>query len=168
MIPWLRPIFLQNRHHLFRLSHIMTHSKLRRSFEFAFCLATCSFIPLTTGCADSGPEVATVSGTVFQNGKPVPGASITFFPDAGRPSYGVSDASGRYVLEYSQEKSGAVIGSHSVKVMLQGSGPPGGPPTGPTEPGKISAVTFTAPKEIVLPQPMIVVSGDNQMDLNIP
>jgi hypothetical protein len=146
----------------------MNYSKLKRSFEFVFCLASCSFIPLATGCGDSGPEVATVSGTVLQNGKPVPGASITFFPDAGRPSYGVSDATGRYVLEYSHEKPGAVTGSHTVKVMLQGSGPPGGPPSGPTEPGKVSAVTFTAPTEVVLPQPMTVVSGDNQMDLIIP
>jgi hypothetical protein len=51
-----------------------------------------------TGCG--GPNAASVSGTITLDGKPLPTANVSFYPDGGTsaPAYGQSDANGRYSL----------------------------------------------------------------------
>jgi len=66
------------------------------------------------GCGDS--TISTVTGTVTYNGKPVPKASVTFYPKEGRPSSGVTDESGKYELNYTADKKGALIGQHTVRI----------------------------------------------------
>jgi hypothetical protein len=71
---------------------------------------------VTAGCGSSGPELATVSGTVKMDGAPLADASVQFVPVSGRPSYGSTDANGYYELEFTAAKSGAVPGEHTVRV----------------------------------------------------
>ena len=76
-------------------------------------------ILLSSGCGDSGPELAPVSGTVLLDGKPVEGASVTFMPAAGgRPATGTTNASGEFQLTTFKEQDGALVGDHSVTITL--------------------------------------------------
>jgi hypothetical protein len=69
------------------------------------------------GCAQSGPELATVSGRVTVDGKPVENLDITFQPDEMRPaSYARTDASGHYELGYKRGVTGALLGQHTVRI----------------------------------------------------
>lgn len=69
------------------------------------------------GCSSTeSPELLDVGGTVTLDGKPVDGALVEFVPDFGRPSHGVTDASGDYALAYTQSKTGALVGRHTVKI----------------------------------------------------
>lgn len=74
---------------------------------------------LLAGCG-SEMKVAPVTGTVMLDGKPLVRASVTFQPKAGgRPSFGVTDASGQYALTYSMHEQGAEVGECSVKVTTR-------------------------------------------------
>jgi hypothetical protein len=72
------------------------------------------------GCAKGDlPPVARVTGTVTYNGKPVPNMMVNFMPvtsskDQGRPSWGQTDASGKYEMNYTGDVMGAEIGKHKV------------------------------------------------------
>ena len=79
---------------------------------------------IVCGClgSSSGPELVDVSGTVTMDGKPLPNAIVTFRPEGAqggeqsRPAYGQTDDDGRYRLQYSTEKSGAIPGKYSVSI----------------------------------------------------
>ena len=81
---------------------------LFRLASLALCLIVVS------GCGYT--DVAPVTGTVTLDGAPLIGASITFQPDNGRPSYGGTDQYGNYKLFYSMEQNGAVIGPCTVTI----------------------------------------------------
>ena len=68
------------------------------------------------GCGSSGPELATVSGTIRLDGTPLAGAMVTFTPEQGRPSYGGTDDNGYYELAFNASKMGALPGNHTVKI----------------------------------------------------
>lgn len=71
------------------------------------------------GCGSGGgdaPELGTVSGTVTLDGSPLRGAMVTFYPAAGRASFGETDAQGRYELSYKTDVPGAVVGQHTVRI----------------------------------------------------
>ena len=74
-----------------------------------------------SGCGPGGPELADVEGKVTVDGKPVPNAQVTFIPSApgGSPSYGKSDAEGHYSLMFTRDKSGAMLGTHEVRVEVR-------------------------------------------------
>jgi hypothetical protein len=70
------------------------------------------------GCGSDGPELAEVSGVVSVDGKPVPGAVLTFVPTGGgSPSYGGTDKDGKYRLMFTDTKYGAMIGDHEVEIV---------------------------------------------------
>lgn len=73
---------------------------------------------MSAGCGGGdGPPLTKVSGTVKLGGKPLPNATVTFEPASGkRPSYGVTDASGRYTLKFTQNSLGAVRDEHVVRI----------------------------------------------------
>ncbi len=75
-------------------------------------LALC--LVVISGCGYT--DVAPVTGTVTLDGQPLKGASITFQPENGRPSYGGTDQQGNYKLFYSMEQNGAAIGPCTVTV----------------------------------------------------
>jgi len=85
-------------------------------------IATFSAAALATilGCGVPGcgrgdyPEMARVSGVVTYKGKPVRNMMVNFMPDAGRPSWGKTDAEGRYEMIYDEDYKGAKMGPHKV------------------------------------------------------
>lgn len=82
------------------------------------CLITLALVPLAaTGCGDpDAPEIARVTGQATRGGKPVPSLTVNFMPTDGRPSWGITDAQGRYELEYNADYKGAKVGHHKVYV----------------------------------------------------
>jgi hypothetical protein len=72
------------------------------------------------GCSRGGPEVVPIEGTVTHNGEPVPNLRIYFVPTDGRPSWGISDAAGHFVLDYDPERKGAKVGTHKVWIVDDG------------------------------------------------
>jgi len=70
-----------------------------------------------TGCGGKPYQVATVSGKITLDGKPLPKASVTFVPMAskenlapGPTATGMTDADGRYELIVDRSTTGAVVG----------------------------------------------------------
>lgn len=73
----------------------------------------------TAGCGSEtdAPDLGTVQGTVKLDGEIVAGASLLFYPvDGGRSSTAVTDAEGKYSLEYKTDSPGAKVGKHHVSV----------------------------------------------------
>jgi hypothetical protein len=95
-----------------------------------------------TGCGASAPDLpklAAVKGLVTLNGSPLANAIVEFYPDAGAPSSGKTDAEGKFALKYSQGQDGAIIANHRVKITetveLAGAGGDTPPPKkAPPEP----------------------------------
>jgi hypothetical protein len=65
---------------------------------------------LQVGCGPSGPDIARVQGTVTMD------AIIMFVPVGGRPSVSETDANGKYVLEFSGGRKGAIPGINRVEI----------------------------------------------------
>ena len=69
------------------------------------------------GCGGvDGPDLGQVTGTVLMDGNPVSNAVLVFQPEHARPSYGRTDAEGKYELYYTDEKPGATIGEHRISI----------------------------------------------------
>lgn len=78
----------------------------------------------TLGCGSSAYDINSVTGVVTMDGKPLPNARVTFTPQDGRPSYGISDESGRYELRYIRDILGAEVGQHTVAITTEYEAPP--------------------------------------------
>lgn len=74
---------------------------------------------LLGGCKGEGPEIVPVSGTVTHLGKPVPNLKIYFVPTTGRPSWGHSNAEGKFTLDYDEDHDGALVDTHTVWVLFE-------------------------------------------------
>lgn len=85
-------------------------------------LAALGALLVFAGCS-SGPKIVKVSGVATHKGVPVPSLRINFQPEQGRPSWGDTDANGRFTLEYDASNMGAVLGRHTVSAAHQ----PGSP-----------------------------------------
>jgi hypothetical protein len=72
-----------------------------------------------SGCDLGSESLVRVHGTVTRNGKPVPHLFLNFVPAKGRPSWGISDPQGRFVLHYDRRRDGAVVGRHTVFVTFK-------------------------------------------------
>jgi hypothetical protein len=77
------------------------------------------FLFLTVAGCSQGPAVVEISGTATRGGQPVADLVVTFHPDQGRPSWGFTDAQGRFTLHYDNQRDGAVVGRHRVYVNYQ-------------------------------------------------
>lgn len=77
------------------------------------------------GCGKSGPEIASVSGRVTMDGKPLANAAVVFIPENGRPAGATTDADGNYVLNFSQGRRGAIPGKNSIRISTQRDPTPG-------------------------------------------
>jgi hypothetical protein len=71
---------------------------------------------LLVGCGSDGPEIARVEGTITMDGKPLPRAVVMFVPIGGRPSACETDDNGKYVLEFSGGRKGAIPGMNRVEI----------------------------------------------------
>lgn len=128
----------------------------------------------SVGCSPSVP-VQPVSGTVTLAGKPVPEKTrVNFHPvdTTGQPASGLVDATGKYTLYTGSEgHEGALVGKYKVYVTpdseatdyMEGGGTPSGVPG-------MSYGPFPAEwcQPAKTPKEVEVVSGDNQINIEIP
>lgn len=79
-----------------------------------------SFLIACHGCggqAAKTPPLAQVTGTVTLDGRPLAEARVDFEPKASAATaHGLTDASGKYTLYYTQGVKGAAIGPHVVRI----------------------------------------------------
>ncbi len=77
---------------------------------------------VAVGCSNE-PRVVEVSGVATHAGQPVPNLLVTFEPDGGRPSWGITNAEGKFTLEYTATEKGAMMGSHKVTAVFRAGSP---------------------------------------------
>lgn len=72
------------------------------------------------GCAHN-ENLGEVTGTVTLDGEPLADAFVEFIPasDEGAPSYGRTDANGKYELKFSRSESGAWLGPNTVRITTE-------------------------------------------------
>lgn len=78
-------------------------------------LAAALLMTAAVGCGD-GLKLVPVEGKVTLGGEPLAEADVIFQPENGRPSMGTTDAQGHYKLVYTNEKDGALPGTHKVVI----------------------------------------------------
>jgi len=93
----------------------MITEMMRASLKFVVGIVAVACFSLT-GCSDGGPEMSKVEGVVLLDGEPLPEAMVTFEPSRGRSSAGRTDAEGKFTLQYSSTREGAVVGEHVVRI----------------------------------------------------
>ena len=73
------------------------------------------------GCGGSKyPPTFKTTGTVTLDGKPIEGATVSFYPDGtNKPANGETDASGQYQMSSFNKNDGATVGSFRVTVQKQ-------------------------------------------------
>ena len=91
-------------------------------------LVTLPVILALAGCGKGDyPAMAKVTGTVTYKGKPVPNMMVNFMPTAGRPSWGKTDAQGKFEMVYDEDYNGVEIGHHKVYFTPPATATIGGP-----------------------------------------
>ena len=76
---------------------------------------------VSTGCGGyTGPELGTVEGLVMIDGQPASQVMIEFQPDGGNgsPSIGIADVEGYYKLQFTSNRHGAMLGTHTVRLTF--------------------------------------------------
>jgi len=77
------------------------------------------------GCGRPEVELASVTGTVTLDGKPLGNAFVQFVPSlGGRAAGGATDETGHYELDYSAQDKGALVGT--AKVLISTGDPESG------------------------------------------
>jgi hypothetical protein len=91
-----------------------------RYLRFLLFYSALPMMPLVcVGCSSGGPEIAHVSGRVTMDGKPLAHATVVFIPEDGRPAGARTDADGRYTLNFTEGRRGALPGKNSVRITTQ-------------------------------------------------
>ncbi len=132
---------------------------------------TCSGILLVmisaiiAGCGgDDRPPIGFVTGTIVNDGTPVVGSTIEFFPSDGRPSMGITDENGKYTLYYAVGEPGARIGVHKVLLSAGQSAPKEDDSAAPRKP-------MPRPKKgkqlLTLSENTEVKAGDNEINFDV-
>ncbi len=88
----------------------------RNGFALGAAMILAFGLVVTTGCGDDGLEG--VTGVVTMDGEPLEGAAIEFVPTGteGSPSYGKTDSSGNFKMEFSSSATGVVPGEYQVSI----------------------------------------------------
>jgi hypothetical protein len=108
------------------------------------------FACLSSGCSPDGPEIADVEGKITMDGKPLANAAVMFIPENGRPAVARTDDEGRYVLNFTEGRVGAIPGKNRVSVTTlrdagekeDGTPVPGSPETVPLKYNAESKLEF--------------------------
>lgn len=112
-------------------SEKMTNSSREKWIRrYITLLAMCCLWLIVAGCGGGSVEVVEVSGTVRQDGKPLPEVGIVFSPDpekigqehllaGAKHSYAITDKDGKYRLQYSggNPEFGAEVGWHRITAI---------------------------------------------------
>tara|TARA_R110002111_G_scaffold108086_1_gene166752 strand:+ start:53295 stop:53732 length:438 start_codon:yes stop_codon:yes gene_type:complete len=91
-----------------------------RQTGLAFTVST--VLVILSGCAPTAedqPDVGFVRGMVTLDAEPLSGAVVTFAPETGRPSTGITDIQGKFEMAYNPKVKGAKIGKHIVRISTQ-------------------------------------------------
>jgi hypothetical protein len=109
-------------------------------------VALVGLVPLA--CGPTGPEMATISGKVTYNGKPVPKGTITFIPVAqgGRNAVGVIASDGSYALQTEKPGDGALLGDYNVTISAHDEAVLDYIPSKPVEPKLLAPAKYENPK----------------------
>jgi len=113
---------LRNITGLSRLFFFPRHPALRKSeMSRIHCLVVIVFVSLVfvAGCSTPSrdlPDLATVSGTVTMDGKPLSRVSVFFESANGHGAAGTTDQNGRYELYFSGDTKGAEVGANTVRI----------------------------------------------------
>lgn len=67
------------------------------------------------GGSSDAPTMAKVAGVANLSGKPIPDATVTFYPEKGPPGMGRTDATGAFQIK-TNGQLGAVVGKHKVTI----------------------------------------------------
>jgi hypothetical protein len=106
---------------------------------------------LAAGCGPGGPEIAHVSGRVTMDGKPLANATVVFIPENGRPAGAQTNSDGKYVLEFTEGRRGAIPGKNTIRISTlrdadrdaNGKAIPASPETIPAKYNAASTLEFT-------------------------
>lgn len=121
--------------------------------------ASCAVLLCALGCsAGHGLPLEEVSGVVTRGGTPLEGVSLEFRPTTGRPSFGRTDVDGKYVLQYTDQISGAMIGDHTVQLRVPTKTPAEIP--GFAEMDKEARMMVVQYNAIAYPEPITVIKGE--------
>ena len=73
------------------------------------------------GCGGSGPRPVQVKGRVTLDGQPLPGGTVTFFPEdvGGHQATAVTDSDGSFSLTTFSTGDGAIPGQYKILVKYQ-------------------------------------------------
>jgi len=70
-----------------------------------------------SGCG--GPTIVQIDGRATRNGDPVANLFVNFMPEKGRPSWGITDQAGKFVLHYDAQRDGVLVGKHKISVSFR-------------------------------------------------
>ena len=144
---------------------------------FALCISGCADEPV-----DAPPQVDLfpVSGVITRDAEPLASALVIYTPDImgsaqGFGATGVTDAEGRYELEYrsgEEVKAGAPAGKYKVVISLivdnDGNPLPADPDTPPMMSGGIESIPppYTSPPETPFAAE-VTAGGENTFDFDV-
>jgi len=150
--------------------------KMKNLVSYLFLITAGAVLSCTSGCGGYS-NVGQVTGVITVEGEPLEGANIAFYPTDGRASQGVSDASGRYELNYIRKQKGAVIGEHIVTISTRVEAEIDYRGDTVAQDGEQSTPTITAGKAETLPKKYVdrrtsdlratVTSGSNSFDFDL-
>lgn len=140
---------------------VRKHSDMTKALRLSSLALTAVVIGLSVGCGEREPpppmpsSLVMVSGKVTQNGEPLEGAMVIFFPQTkdGVMGHGVTDSTGNYAME-TRGADGPVpgIGSGSYRVMVSRFlKPDGTAPLDPSEPPANSGARESIPPDYSSP-----------------
>lgn len=85
-----------------------------RAVAFSFSL---TLVLVASGCGgEAGPRLVECKGTVTYEGKPVPGATVTFMVPKSPIAMGTTDSSGKFVITTGGRR-GAPVGEAAVGIV---------------------------------------------------
>jgi len=136
--------------------------RIRAGLLFVLALALTA-----TGCGSSGPEMASVYGTVTYQGKPVPKGTVSFVSADGkhRNATGQLDANGSYKLQTEASGDGAEPGDYDVTVYAHDEVLLDYKPKVAAKPTILAPTKYENPKTSGLKR--TVKSGSNKFDLEL-
>lgn len=128
---------------------------------FSAVAALCALAAIGCSSADYGH----VTGTVKIDGQPVEGVEVRLAPDNGRAAWGVTDAQGKYELNYTPGVKGAKTGPNTVYLSTakEAEVDDAGKISKPALPEKFPAEYNAAPTHKVDVKP-----GENVFDFDVP
>lgn len=88
----------------------------------SFCsLMSLLVVFCVSGCGGSKyPPTFKTTGTVTLDGKPIEGATVSFYPDGtNKPANGETDSRGQYQMSSFNQNDGATVGSFRVTIQKQ-------------------------------------------------